>query len=240
MKKITLLIAFIMSVSVAIPFVTGISTFESNQENLIGLGITMNEWQLIPTIGTGIEYLNPDEDVPSQITNTNNYNVTKESYFRFENVKYAYVFDAQTRKYVLAIKEGKLTGEFDSSMAKADRAPVMWVYVETTPKEYGTRWLWLNEKKTETSVSEFTMKKGWNFIYTTNDMIGKSLSEWKGTCTVTKLAGYDYTEGWNVADVDKMNFENVDHVGIPILLKVDKDCKFEASSSVPAPPAFPN
>lgn len=88
---------------------------------------------------------------------------------------------------------------------------------------------------------EFTQRilsPGWNFYPIYEDMVGKKVSEFKGTCQVEKVYAFEPTkQQW----IDLMNEEmQQEALGLGIVVKVKNECKFgEVTGQITPPPAIP-
>ncbi len=86
------------------------------------------------------------------------------------------------------------------------------------------------------------MAKGWNLFTIRPSLIGKTIREVQGTCTVVKVFGFKQSEQiWNNIPFD-YSFKK-DELGYGLAIKVSEDCIFdkvvipeEVISGVPALP----
>ncbi len=80
--------------------------------------------------------------------------------------------------------------------------------------------------------------KGWNFLIISKAMMGMSLNEWSGNCTILKAAIWSETrQGWDVASLKDFNQKfNKKLLGKGIVLEVPKDCELGDNIAPPKPP----
>jgi len=110
-----------------------------------------------------------------------------------------------------------------------------WVYLKKSGWiEYNVEeeWAYANNRK---------MVAGWNFVGITSDIFRLKVKDWKGTCNVEKIAGYQ--RGWGVVDTDvdeRTLADQEQDLGRGMIVKVSNDCtlKVNGGSNV-APPQIP-
>jgi len=95
-----------------------------------------------------------------------------------------------------------------------------WVYVERDGMiEY--------ETDDVVSMTKRQLTSGWNFVSVTENALGKSLNDLKGTCNIQRA--YYYLQGYKELDLN-MDFPN-DMSSQGLLIKVSNDCSFSSSGS---------
>ena len=93
------------------------------------------------------------------------------------------------KDYVLTVKDGKPTQrDFGFGTWATPRISV-WAYSDTEG-DFILRWGYPGFNNQLFSLSNYDLKNGWNFIYITPEMIGKSLGEIKGGCSFEKVYTY--------------------------------------------------
>ncbi len=174
------------------------------------------------------------------------YNVDKSQVFETEDVAYAFVYDAVNQKYIQVMGQGTnqentaVLGDKDPS-----KYPVIWIL----PKENINKKAFIRiDKEIMPSISKFTIKEGWNYLFTVPEMLGVEVSEWRGSCDVIKFASWDDEKAeWETYTVNEMsamfsritNTQSLEGLAQTFAVKVSNDCSFEVSSSSDVP-GFPD
>ncbi len=86
------------------------------------------------------------------------------------------------------------------------------------------------------SMTKRELSTGWNFISVTQNALGKSLNDLKGSCSIQKA--YSYSGGYNELDLNTKMSSNMASQGL--IIKVLNNCKFNSISSNVKPPQLPN
>ena len=111
-----------------------------------------------------------------------------------------------------------------------------WVYL----KKSG--WIEYNVEEEWAHANNRKMVAGWNFVGATSDIFRLKVKEWKGTCNVEKIAGYQ--RGWGVVDtnVDERTLADQEQdLGRGMIVKVSSDCTLKANNeNNVAPPQILN
>ena len=123
-----------------------------------------------------------------------------------------------------------------------------WVYL----KKVG--WIEYSVEEEWASANNKKLSSGWNFVGLTKDMYRLKVKEWKGTCNIEKIAGYQ--RSWSVIDSEALkksthpdNPRTIDELmladseqdlGRGFIVKVSSDCKLGVSNSLVSPPALPS
>lgn len=256
MKKI-LLIMSLMFILVAFN-VSAFSTFWSVDNDYFGYELSLNKWQLLPSTsimridnGGGMSAVMKSE-VPKSLDNGFTSIKAQEVSLNSEtDIKHAYVYDASNNKYIPLIVNYKQTKEANSPFSDISKYPAIWMYI--APKDasgnlikYGTRYLWEKFDKTQMPTADtFNIKKGWNFMWVTPDMVGSKLSDWKGNCDITNVASWNNADEnkWDIIDPSFFDTNEgsiaEDMVAISLVIKVSNNCKLSVETA-DVPPAIPN
>jgi len=219
MKKLIIPIVLILLIGTAV-FVY--ATWNQN-EKTISIPIKKG-WNLIP--GTAWELQKSDSPM------------------KFDDFKYSFFYDRNSREYKMTLKDGQWlyesNQEFVLSYTEEDSVYAshssIWVYSE---KEGNLIFMWghssFNDELFE--LSTYDLKQGWNFLFLIPKMAGSPISEIKGSCNVEKAYGWDYNAGqgyWNNLLDETLPSEAI---GVGFVIKVSDDCILgEKSPSVPPLP----
>jgi len=247
MKKI---IIFALVAFAAVTSAIALSVFQTDQ-NVRAYTMHDDTWYLLPAVDSRWHDVYNGDLVADSYTNYYNSDpaqkkiVDREMVMLETDFKYAYVYDAVAREYILIHKNGENL-EIAKTIDYNDvsRYPVMWVYPKVD-HSYGWKQYWF-EYHTEKmpTIDTFTIKAGWNFIYTTPDMVGLTLDDWTGTCNVIDFAAWEDEENkWSEVDTEEMDewttkAKEIPFVAAALAVKVTSDCKFKADS-VPDVPGLP-
>ncbi|MBI4439088.1 hypothetical protein HY640_04105 [Candidatus Woesearchaeota archaeon] len=93
----------------------------------------------------------------------------------------------------------------------------VWVYSPKACVAQGSVWDW--------GDNDVRLKAGWNFLPTTNKMIGHPIEEFEGSCYLKKA--YMYDRGWK--NVQGGVILQADDLGQGIVVKVASDCDLDFS-----------
>jgi hypothetical protein len=245
MKKTAILgICLVVCITMAAG-VFALATFREKSGEIWGYELTLNQWNLVPTFDSGLTVI--DESVmPSRYENENGGTIDPKAQMirQGKDIKFAYVFDSVDRKYIPLALFWNDTPEARTVDKSASRYPVMWLYLEEKNSDgtlaQGTRYLWVKEDMNRmASISDFTLKEGWNFIWSTPDMQGKPLSEWQGTCTITRIAGWDPESGWQTGGPEMLSVVGIQGTGLPLAIKLADSCTLKMPEAVMTPPSLP-
>ena len=96
-------------------------------------------------------------------------------------------------------------------------------------------------------ISDFTIKKGWNFVWWTSDVANKAVSDVKGNCDIVGLASWKVQSdqnpaNWEIFDISNPEILNQAHpnLGSMFILKVNNDCQLKLKEeSLPSVPNLP-
>ena len=110
-----------------------------------------------------------------------------------------------------------------------------WVYL----KKGG--WIEYDVEEEWAHADNKQLKSGWNFVGITKDIYRLQVKDWKGTCNVEKIAGYQ--RGWGVVDTnvnERTLADQEQDLGRGMIVKVSNDCTLKVNSgSNVAPPQIP-
>jgi len=222
MKKLILLVVLVLLVGLAV-FVS--ASYSSSQKWII-IPIK-NGWNLVPASSWEL-------------------NLGLNSPVTFSDFKHGYAYNPFDGKYLLIRKNGK-------DIYGGDGKPTPdWV----TSSWLKTASLWMYSDKdgnflmkwdssvSKPSSSDYELKNGYNLIWLTPEMVGKTIEELRGTCNIQKAYGWDTSQNnayWNDLLDEKLPEEAV---GMGFVIKVADDCTLSVSETISeediAPPTIPN
>jgi len=158
--------------------------------------------------------------------------LTVNSDIQESDITAVFVYSPSTNQYIRIkpnLEEDKYNAEkryYDGWTSKIHSLSA-WVYVERDGMiEY--------ETDDVISMTERELNSGWNFVSVTENALGQSLNDLKGTCNIQKA--YYYLEGYQELDLN-MDFPT-DMSSQGLLIKVSNSCQFGGSSVTP--PQIPN
>jgi len=155
-----------------------------------------------------------------------------------QSIKAIYVFDAINKEYIQVYPNPEKT-KLDSLGPYILQTP-FWVY---SSKDLGEP-----SYQTEKLSGNFqiTWPAGWNLISISNEMVGKSLNEIKGTCNIEKAYFWtdkEQSEGSWVNILDSNEKFNKYNPRLGFAVKFTSDCKLGTSTiaggTINPPPAIP-
>jgi hypothetical protein len=156
------------------------------------------------------------------------------------NIKAIYGFMPTTQEYVRFYPNPEMD---KITLMDGDqfRNTAFWVYSDAeTGKEFNGRYngveYWLAEEPIP--YNERQLYEGWNFVGITSDMVGKSVEEIKGTCSIEKQYIWISSEKkW--ATFPEMIYPSM--AGKGFIIKVSEDCKLGTpTGEIDSPPTIPN
>ena len=161
--------------------------------------------------------------------------ITSNSEISSNNIKAVYLLDQRTKEYVRVYpnpESSKLEGIEDSYYEQT----AQWVYSDKSGK--------MNYIAEEPlPISEHKLYVGWNLVaLTTDDLVGKKINEFKGTCNIEKVYAFEPTkQDWiNMID-EEMQYEAL---GLGMAIKVTNECnlgiKIDDGGLIAPPPSIPN
>lgn len=222
MKKlgiVVVLLIFLFGLMVVIPA----TSYDSNKHE-ISIDIHKG-WNLIPAYAEELQKDKANLEI------------------KFSDFKYGYIYDIEKKAYVFVLKDGDWT-QRDFGLGEWVLTASMWVYSEKQGS-YILRYGDSGFNNNLFELNKYNLKKGWNFIFATPEMIGYSMNEIKGTCNYNKIYTYGYEAG-NVDWMDLLNNPNFmdekltsNSVGYGLVIKVSSDCQLGTSSSSVSPPSLP-
>ena len=162
--------------------------------------------------------------------------ITEESDIQPEDISAIFYYSPSKKAYIRIhpnLEDAKFQSEED--YYGPDRSlmysSAVWVYVKRDGMiQYRTDDI--------ISMTKRDLTSGWNFVSVTQNALGSSLNELKGTCNIQKA--YYYFKEYNQLDLN-MKLPN-DMASHGLLIKVSDDCSFSLSNSNGgvAPPQIPD
>jgi len=153
--------------------------------------------------------------------------VGNEDICKLNEFKATYVYDSITKKYISEkdLYEGYFSPEgddrFKSSMGSA------WFYSEKNCV------LMLDSDIVE-DTGNLGLIQGWNFLSITPSMIDKSFNDFKGTCQIISVYGWDsQSQKWGVFGTEGLSSNIEAMIGLGFIIKVQDSCKLNFGSSSP-------
>lgn len=167
-----------------------------------------------------------------------------ESFIKWSDLKYGFVYDRQNNKYILAMQDGKdLTSGKPPASFTANwlMTSSIWVYSEKEG-DFVIKW---DPNIDGQKTSDYELIKGWNFVWINPEFTDNSLNDMKGNCDLNKIYLWDAssqewsTEGESQEIALQAKFsQNV--VGQGMVVKVSNDCNFGSSNEgITNPPQLP-
>ena len=152
-------------------------------------------------------------------------------------VKAIFAFNPINKEYVRVYPNPERTS-LDALPPSILQLP-MWVYSSKGGESISY------QTESLTGNFQFTWPAGWNFISISNEMVGKSLDEIKGTCNIEKAYMWDTPEisgGGRWEQIPSDGKFNRDFVGLGFVIKFTSECKLGTSADgiITPPPAIPN
>lgn len=98
----------------------------------------------------------------------------------------------------------------------------------------------------QASTKKLNLFEGWNFVANLEEFMGKSFSDFQGSCNVEKAYAFDNAQGkWVNINflISEDDFDGgYDEIGMGIIVKVSETCSFDFTSisNVPEVPQIPN
>ena len=225
-----LLVSFIFLVNAFFVSATMIPTTWSNRD-MVGYQVTIpvqKGWNLIPPPNFYIdEPILPDSEVKK------------------EDISYIWYYSTNMNKYYqvypkLDISEAE---QNDEQLVQTDYINYVmtsgtWVYSKKSGilkyNLYVSTYDYMNKRK---------IFSGWNFVVLTPEMIGKSLWEVRGSCTIEKVYAWGMErQNWDkVNEYSRINSEEA--AGMSLLIKVSDNCVFglydSSDGGTTSPPGLP-
>lgn len=211
--------------------------------NLAGTAYQPN-WYLFPYWGNSwFEALDVGQVKDAYAFGSGTYTVDKSLVFQEDDIRYAFLYDTQTNTYVQIYGTGTDASVVNTiDFSDVGRYPVMWVY----PKKDISRYLYVKIRPEHMpSISAFTMKPGWNYLFLVPEMAGKTMDAWQGTCTIEQFAGWnDEISQWEVYPLDEFSESisastSTEIMGAPFAVKVSNACTLH-TQTVTGPPGLPS
>lgn len=200
-------------------------------EDVMYVDVISNGWSLFPFMGSA--WADPiSSDSLTQEVRTR-FSLSAEDDFKLEDIHVAFVFDSVKRKYIQIAGKGT-DNEVLRSIDYDDvsRYPAIWVYAKNLTGEKNVKKaLFKLNKERMPSVDDFTMKKGWNFIWVTPDLVGRTIDDIGGSCLISKMASWDNWPPengiWKVTPFSDIPRDKIESkaVGNGFLVQVSGDCK---------------
>lgn len=174
-------------------------------------------------------------------------NFEQDSDIKKEDIKVIFVYLPQTNKYYEAYPNNDELMTALESLSDEDKfflnGVSAWVYSE---KSGHLKYSRIDVPK----FDEIELLPGWNFLTLLPGMVGKTIDQFSGDCSIEKLAFWDgLPKGWEIASPEILGSEWGDqiiisegyeaNVGFGFLAKVTDSCHL-GSSSVINPPPIPN
>jgi hypothetical protein len=253
MKKINAIILIGVIFVTIVSLISALSIDVLEEDNLIAysvsnggsLGGTSGQWYLFPRSAETELLLDKSVVKNSIYFEKDTYSLDESTIYEIEDIAYAFLYDSVNQKYVQVIGSGTPQEGIDAAGVKdVSRYPVIWIL----PKEntYGKVFLRI-DKEIMPSANEFTIKKGWNYFFTVPSIVGRDVSEWKGSCDIIKFASWDDEKAewvsYSVSEINNIFSKgNPNYVGIlaqVLAVKVSADCSFSVNNN-PSVPPFPD
>lgn len=159
--------------------------------------------------------------------------LTSNSDINENDITAVFVYSPSTNQFIRIkpnLEEGKYNAEksYYNGWTSKIHSLSAWVYVERDGMiEYTTDDI--------ISMTHRELTSGWNFVSVTENALGKSLNDLKGSCNIQKA--YYYLEGYKNLDLNMELPTDMSSQGL--LIKVSSDCSFEKSGSSITPPSMP-
>ncbi len=140
-----------------------------------------------------------------------------------------YGYSATEKKYILLYPSQK------DSVDISDLSDSFWVYSKKSGwiDYYATKQITAQDKK---------LSKGWNFVGLTKDIYQLKIKDFKGTCQIEKIAGYQ--RQWSILTDnldERMLADTEQDLGRGMIVKVSNDCTLSLTNGgISNPPAIPN
>lgn len=238
MKKTFLLILLsLLVVSSAYAFRSAFN-YVSTKENIAVIFFGSDQWNLIPFMSTSWSKIIDKDTLSAELKER--FNPENETALNQSDITAAFVFDSKDRKYIQIAGRGTDINKLQTiDYDDASRYPAMWVYFKrgSDGKYSKNMWLKINPELMP-KITDFTMKRGWNFVWLTPDINMVPLNEYKGTCSIDKVAIWEGK--WRVsnytAEIAQIRNETP---GVVYLLKVMNDCQLRYEPAVPQAPSLP-
>ena len=162
--------------------------------------------------------------------------ITNESDVKLSDVSVIYYYSPSQKSYIMVypeIDEIKFNIEMALSDWQSNLLPSssVWVY----SKKEGMIQYQTDDMH---SMTKRSLSSGWNFVSVTENAIGQSLNDMKGTCDIT--TAYYFFKEYKSLDLDMKLPTDMSSMGL--LIKVANDCQLGGSSSseTSPPPSIPN
>lgn len=217
-QKIILSVAILTLLSLSVFVSAYMEQIQGDEDRITYTASVRQGWNLlnagIYVTTAGDSYFAPDSDI-------------KES-----DISAIFIYSPSTNKYIRMkpnLEEEKYNAEkkYYEGWTSKIHSLSAWVYVERDGMiKYVT--------DDVISMTKRELTKGWNFVSVTENALGQSLNDLKGTCNIQKA--YYYLEGYQNLDLN-MNFPT-DMSSQGLLIKVSNACQFGGSSV--NPPQIPN
>ncbi|MBI2054991.1 MAG: hypothetical protein HYT39_02745 [Candidatus Sungbacteria bacterium] len=241
MKKLFLFTLFLLLVASTVYAASSAFYFVSAKENVAVIFFSYDQWNLVPFTSTAWSKIITKDSLSAELKERFN---AAEVDIKESDITAAFVFDSKDRKYVQVAGRGTDQSKLQTiDYDDVSRYPAVWIYVKAgSDKQYAKNmWLKINPERMP-KITDFTMKRGWNFVWLTPDitMISMaSLNEYKGTCSIDKVAIWEGK--WNVHNYTAEVAQDLKN-GTPgpiFLLKVMSDCQLRYEPVVPQAPSLP-
>jgi len=237
MKKFLLFVSLLLLAAGSAHAARSAFNYVSTKENAAVIFFSSDQWNLIPFMTTSWSKVITKDSLSAELKERFGAN---EVALNQSDITAAFVFDSKDRKYVQVAGRGTDQNKLQTiDYDDASRYPAMWVYFKTGSDRQYTKNMWLRVNPEQMpKITDFTMKRGWNFVWLTPDINMVPLHEYKGTCSIDKVALwegkwtiYNYT-----AEVAQIRNETP---GPVYLLKVMNDCQLRHEPAVPQAPSLP-
>lgn len=246
MKKLILPLSIIVLLGFATLVLAGNYYYVSDTEKIMYTGMVSDKWNLVPFMDTSWSSRISEDTLSDKLKEQ--YHPENEFPFVESDIYVAYVYDSLENKYIQTAGKGTDTAKLQTiNYDDVSRYPAMWVYYKTGADNRHMKDIWFKIKpENMPKISDFTMKKGWNFVWWTSDVKDKSINDAKGTCDIVSLAGWIVqSDGnpakWEIFDVSNPEVLNSHpNLGNMFIVKVSNDCQLKVSGeSLPQVPNLP-
>lgn len=211
--------------------------YVSTKENVAVIFFEAEQWNLIPFMTTSWSKIVDKDSLSTELKERFN---SSEIALTQSDITAAFVFDSGDRKYIQIAGTGTDQNKLQTiDYDDISRYPAMWVYFKKGSDGQYTKNMWLKiNPERMPKITNFTMKRGWNFVWLTSDINMIPLDEYKGSCVIDKAAIWEgkWTIYNYVEEVAKLRNETP---GPVYLLKVMNDCQLRYEPAIPQAPSLP-
>jgi len=146
-------------------------------------------------------------------------------------IEVAYIYDNINKEYIQLYPNRDVGKIASSGILERWGTTAVWIYTKEA-REFAP-----SSIDQPAQLSSIQLKQGWNFLSITPEMWNKAFNDFKGSCDIQKIYGYEQNNWAGLSLTFPINHEEL--IGSGLIVKVSSDCTLSSSTSGVNPPALP-